>query len=68
MGTLVGAGGGHVGGATAVELGASPKPSIPVGLQSAEGSQAQSERGRAQTAYVPCVSAWRRRVREGSGQ
>ena len=70
MGTWVGARGGPpVGGAATEESRRSRTLNTPVGPgpDPAGGSPAASRGRTAETAYVPCVSAWRRRVREASG-
>lgn len=56
-----------VGGAAADRSGSSETLNIPVGRDLAGGSQAVARVGVAETAYVPCVCTWRRRVRGVGG-
>lgn len=61
-------GGRQAGGAAAEESGSSRTLHIPGHRDLEAGSQAATRGGRAEPACVPCVSAWRRRVRGESGQ
>ena len=56
-----------VGGAAEEESRRSRSLNTPVGSDTAGGPPAASSGRTAETAYVPGVSAWRRRVREASG-